>query len=357
MKKLHEIETKMQINNVCLFQIIYIPKERANIDMGDPCLDMKPFMNVCIHDPRKLSETETVQTCLIPNYHHVQELRKEDAASSEQRTEDFTPDEREERELDTSPYVAFLQFITKVMVPHSTYTRYVLKKNLLIGDFVTTDDEALAFVIMDNCIEKWNFEYDIRKSKILEKIDEIVEERNRRSSGNGSSTAPQEIAIVSPLRGGSGNGSENRGNARDDRAPAGRTKKDLEQLKGILQKELITKEDKNLLPITKYTEQREEILKILVGWEGRGIKRFLEIKRNIKNFKEQNVATFQQIGAQSLHHMSEEMRGSNEQKNKRLTQYAKSEKELRRKRDIEEIYDEEDLSPFAGDDNMQVWAM
>ena len=131
----------------------------------------------------------------------------------------------------------------------------------------------------------------------------------------------------------------------------------MEQLKGILQKELITKEDKNLLPITKYTEQREEILKILVGWEGRGIKRFLEIKRNIKNFKEQNVATFQQIGAQSLHHMSEEMKGSNEQKNKRLTQYAKSEKELKRKRDIEEIYDEEDLSPFAGDDNMQVWAM
>ena len=53
--------------------------------------------------------------------------------------------------------------------------------------------------------------------------------------------------------------------------------------------------------------------------------------------------------------MAAEMRGS--KTNKRLTQYAKSEKELRRKRDIEKVYDEEDLSPFAGDDNMQVWAM
>ena len=96
---------------------------------------------------------------------------------------------------------------------------------------------------------------------------------------------------------------------------------------------------------------------MLVRWERRGIKRFLEIKRNINNFKDQRVATFQQIGAQSLVHMAAEMRGSNDQKNKRLTQYAKSEKELRRKRDIEKVYDEEGLSPFAGDDNMQVWAM
>ena len=92
---------------------------------------------------------------------------------------------------------------------------------------------------------------------------------------------------------------ENDNSEREEREPV-RTKKDLEHLKGILWKELITKEDKNLLPITKYTKQRHDDLKMIVGWEGRGMKKFLEIKSNIKKFKDQHVATFQEIGEQSL---------------------------------------------------------
>ena len=127
-------------------------------------------MNICIYNEHNLSQDEPVQRCLIPNYYNVQELREEDAASSSTRTASFSHEEMKEPELSTGPYIAYLQFITKVMVPHSTYTRYVQNKNLLIGDFVTTDDEALAFVIMDNCIEKWNIEYSIRKLKFFEKL-------------------------------------------------------------------------------------------------------------------------------------------------------------------------------------------
>ena len=332
--------------------------------MGNECFNMKPFMDICIHDPRLLSETEPVQRCLIRNYHQVMDLRKQDAAAPPGISEDFTPEDREKRELQTRPYVAFLQFITKVMVPHSTYTRYVLKKNLLIGDFVTTDDEALAFVIMDNCIEKWNFEYEIRRSKIVKKIDEIVKERIRKSqAGNGTTPSTAAGITVTPERRTQRNGnvqqeSETQSDAVEISDPASmRTDKDMELLKNILQKDLITKEDKNTLPITKYTEQRHDHLRMLVGWEGKGIKRFLQIKRNIKNFKEQNVGAFQQIGEKSLSHMAEDLEKSNQQKNNRLTQYAKSVEEQKRKRDIEEIYDEEDLSPFAGNDNMQVWEM
>ena len=47
--------------------------------------------------------------------------------------------------------------------------------------------------------------------------------------------------------------------------------------------------------------------------------------------------------------MAAEMRGDYERKNQRLTQYAKSENK--------EVYDEEDLSQFAGNGNMQVWGI
>ena len=167
--------------------------------------------------------------------------------------------------------------------------------------------------------------------------------------------------VVSPERRSTRNKSEDvlNGDSSDTREPVPvYTKKDLEQLKGIFQKdELITKEDKNSLPITKYTEQRHDALKMLVGWEGRGMKRFLEIKCNIKKFKLQHEATFQEMGGQSLVHMVDKMRGCHEWKNQRLTQYAKSEEELKRKQDIEKAYDEEDLSPFAGNGNMQVWGI
>ena len=95
--------------------------------MGNQCCDMKPFMDICIHNAQKLSEDKPVQRCLITNFFRVQELRAEDAASSSTRTACFSHEEMKERELDTGPYIAFLQFITKVMVPHSTYTRYVQK--------------------------------------------------------------------------------------------------------------------------------------------------------------------------------------------------------------------------------------
>ena len=112
-------------------------------------------------------------------------------------------------------------------------------------------------------------EFRVHNQKIqnFEKIDEIVKERNR-TSGDGSGTAPTNPTTVSPERprhqNQHGNTSENQGDLGEEREPV-QTKKDLEQLKGILQKELITKDDKNLLPITKYTEQRHDHLKMLVG--------------------------------------------------------------------------------------------
>lgn len=137
------------------------------------------------------------------------------------------------------------------------------------------------------------------------------------------------------------------------RACASRACASIEERPGTaernLRKDLISKDDKNSLPITKYTEQRHDALKMLVGWEGRGIKRFLEIKRHIKKFKDQHEATFQEIKGQSLANMAAEMRGDYERKNQRLTQYAKSENK--------EVYDEEDLSQFAGNGNMQVWGI
>ena len=131
------------------------------------------------------------------------------------------------------------------------------KKTLLIGDFVTTDDEALAFVIMDNCIEKWNFKYSIRRSKILKKIDEIVIERNR-NSGDRSNTTRPDPTVISLDRSRRWNQPDNTLETPNDDGEERelvRTKKDMEHLKGILQKELITNEDKNSLPISKYTEQ------------------------------------------------------------------------------------------------------
>lgn len=354
-----------------------MPTERANIDMGEPCINMTPFMNVCIHKSYELSEKEPVQECLIPNYYHVQELRQDDATSSATRTTSFSQEERRERELRTGTYIAFLQFITKVMVPHGIYTRYVQKKNLMIGDLVTTDDEALAFVIMDNCIEKWNIEYGMRKTKILSRIDEIIIDRRNKNSDNQEDSRHTNPNNVTPdktrtARSRKHPGQEELNVLHNDKEKGGSdednsdveeepekvyTKKDLEQLKGILHKDLLDKDDKNLLPITKYTEQRHDTLKMLVGWEGRGMKRFLEIKRNIKKFKEKHEATFQEIGQQSLANMAAEVKGCNERKNQRLTQYAKSEKEMQRKRDIEKVYEEEDLSPFAGNGNVQVWGI
>ena len=131
-------------------------KERANIDMGEPCMSMKPFMLICTDQKYDLSQDKPVEKCLIPNYYHVQELKEADAESavlSNTRTTSYSQEEWKECEFRAEPYIAFLQFITKVMVPHGIYTRYVQGNNLLIDDLITTDDEALAFVIMDNCIK------------------------------------------------------------------------------------------------------------------------------------------------------------------------------------------------------------
>ena len=328
--------------------------------MGEPCINMKPFMDLCITNGYDLGGPEPVQECLIPNYYKVQEIRENDAESSAARTSSFSNEERMKREFCTSPYIAFLQFVTKVMVPHGTYTRYIQKKNLFIGNLVTTDDEALAFVIMDNCIDKWNAEYDMRKDKILQKIDEIIINRQSQESdtdpGNLHNITPEKsqkrVANINPQH-----DWEEHSNDEMETDQIVYTKKDLEQLKGILHKDLLNKDDKSLLPITKYTEQRHDTLKMLVGWEGKGIKRFLQIKRNIKNFKENHEAMFHDIGEQSLANMTAEMKGCHERRNQRLTQYAKSEKEQQRKRDIEKVYEEEDLSPFAGNGNIQVWGL
>ena len=41
----------------------------------------------------------------------------------------------------------------------------------------------------------------------------------------------------------------------------------LECLKGILQKHLLSKEEKKQLPLTKFTEQNQDRQKIIIGWE------------------------------------------------------------------------------------------
>ena len=172
----------------------------------------------------------------------------------------------------------------------------------------------------------------MRKDKILGRIEEI---KKRNNSANKDSSLPPNPALVTPEKP-RRKSSEHSGEHKEEELEHEHkdssdeevtepeyTKQDLEQLKGILHKDIINKDDKNSLPIAKYTEQQHDTLKMLVGWEGKHMKRFLQIKHSIKNFKVHHGDTFQEIGATSLANMAAKMKGCNDRKNQRLTHYAK----------------------------------
>ena len=166
----------------------------------------------------------------------------------------------------------------------------------------------------------------------------------------------------------SGNDSDDESTDRDDEIPVVNgsdtdtmstvnSEESLECLKGILQKHYLTKEEKKDLPLTKFTEQRQEKLKIIIGWEGPGLERFMEIKESLVNFQRDNGVLVVEIDKQSVANMAMELQTTNEEKQQQVTQYAKSEKERKKKERVEKIYNNTKLSPFATMSGNKVWEL
>ena len=131
----------------------------------------------------------------------------------------------------------------------------------------------------------------------------------------------------------------------------------LECLKGILQKHFLSKEEKKQLPLTKFTEQRQERLKIIIGWEGPGLERFMEIKESLFNFQNENSLIVVEIDKQSVANMAAELQNTNQEKQQQVSQYAKSEKEKEKKKQIKKNYNNSKLSPFATMSGDKVWEL
>ena len=364
-------------------------QERANIDMGTPCVHMKDFLDLCINEPQKLGAKNLFEDVLIPNY---------DEITATEINADGTINLETLMSYDIKRYVGFKQFYAKVMVPHAVYSRQILEKKDLTSKLVTTDDEALALVIMENCIEKWNAEYEIRHTNVLKgrKKDDTIKNQKRTSEDNHSKTVtPDKRQRRDELRRGelehvvkdsgnpgsnslhddldkegedSGDDSDDESSEHGDETPpqsgsdtetasTENSEESLECLKGILQKHFLTKEEKRNLPLTKFNEQRQEKLKIIIGWEGPGLERFMEIKESLVNFQRDNNVIVVEIDKQSVANMATELQMANVEKQQQVTQYAKSEKERKKKERIEKIYNNTKLSPFATMSGNKVWEL
>lgn len=357
--------------------------------MGTPSIPMQEFLRICIHEPKKLGNENLFENVLIPNFNDIEEI---------EINPDGTIDQEGLRSYDIQPYVGFKQFYAKVMVPHAVYSRQILEKKDLTSKLVTTDDEALALVIMENCVEKWNAEYEIRRKNALKHVRDTRNKNHKRTSGNDNCTevTPEKRArtteseqrMVSGTPGlttelnKEGNteqdnpaqDQENDDSEEDDSEhekevePETETGTDanmnteynegsLECLKGILQKHLLSKQEKKQLPLTKFTEQRQDRLKIIIGWEGPGLERFMIIKESLVNFQGNNDLIMVEIDKQSVANMAAELQTTNEEKQQQVSQYAKSEKEKEKKKQIEKIYNNTKLSPFATTSENRVWEL
>ena len=124
-------------------------------------------------------------------------------------------------------YSSFLLLCAGAVRPSTVYADRV-RNEASIETWITTDDEALCWVILQNSVRRWNKEY------ILRHHNKITNSAN--------------------------------------------------QMKGILEVKL-TKEEKNSLPAAIYTERKVDTQRKLCGWNEEGITSFSDIKKSIEKFR------------------------------------------------------------------------
>lgn len=194
---------------------------------------------------------------------------------------------------DNTLYTGFLQLIARTLVPYRHYKNKLTGFHEVTWDkLLTTDDEAFAWLVLENCMVRWNKEYTLRK-RLLESDEE-------------------------------------------------------QKAKGFF-KVTIPSEKRRALPQTRFTQTTVNDKKVLCGWTDVGMNRFLEIKKNFENFKEDYEATgiIEDIGNVAVTNMKEEVAAQEEAAAQNKSGYQKSEKEQEKKRKLEKVYRNKNLSKFA----------
>ena len=189
-------------------------------------------------------------------------------------------------------YASFLLFCAQSVRPYSVYIDKVRCKED-IDNWITSDDDALCWVILQNSVERWNSEYALR---------------------NGKRTIESEYSV-----------------------------------KGIMEIKL-TKEEKHSLPPSLYTESKIDTKRKFCGWDETGIKAFREVKHANIQFRKDSMAetgiVWKGYNETALDTMVKEL-DKHSPSSKRKAASARNEMEKMKAQRLESLYSMKGLSRFS----------
>ena len=196
-------------------------------------------------------------------------------------------------------YASFLLFCAQSVRPYSVYIEKVRCKED-IDNWITSDDDALCWVILQNSVERWNSEYALRIGK--------------------------------------------------------RTMESEYSVKGIMEIKL-TKEEKNSLPPSLYTESKTDTKRKFCGWDETGIRAFREIKCANIQFRKNSMAetsiVWRGYKNTALDTMVKEL-DKHSPSSKRKAASARNEREKTKAQRLESLYSMEGLSRFSNIESVEL---